>query len=193
MSAEIWQRAWRFAAHSHREQKLPGSELPYLTHLGAVTLEIVSAHLASPLGNLEYAVLCAILHDCVEDQAISPEAIGELFGAPVAAGVSALSKDPELPKAAAMADSLLRILQQPREIWCVKLADRICNLQAPPDHWSEQRINGYRAESKEILAALGAAHPLLAARLAAKIDAYPPVHIAPACTGARRSADDGLL
>jgi GTP diphosphokinase / guanosine-3',5'-bis(diphosphate) 3'-diphosphatase len=71
-----------------------------------------------------------------------------------------------------MADSLRRIKLQPREVWLVKLADRIVNLQPPPEHWQADKIAAYRAEARVILAALGEASPLLAARLAEKIEAY---------------------
>lgn len=38
-----------------------------------------------------------------------------------------------------MQDSLRRIKSQPREVWMVKMADRITNLQPPPGHWSEEK------------------------------------------------------
>ena len=165
--------AWDFAAHAHIGQKVPGTKLPYLRHLGLVTLEIMSAHLSEPIADIELALCCAILHDTVEDQAVAIRELERRFGAAVAAGVSALSKDMALPKDQVMADSLARIIQQPQAVWCVKLADRICNLRGAPAHWQPERIEAYREESRNILQALGAAHPGLAARLATKISAYP--------------------
>jgi len=47
-------------------------------------------------------------------------------------GVSALSKDEAVPKEKELEDSLHRIREQPAEILMVKLADRITNLQPPP-------------------------------------------------------------
>jgi len=98
--------------------------------------------------------------------------VAQEFGAAVADGVRALSKDPALPKPEAMADSLRRIRQQPVEVWMVKLADRINNLQRPPEYWAAEKIYAYQAEAEKILQALGAASPFLAARLREKIDAY---------------------
>jgi (p)ppGpp synthase/HD superfamily hydrolase len=34
-----------------------------------------------------------------------------------------------------MLDSLNRTKQLQKEVWAVKLADRITNLQTPPTHW----------------------------------------------------------
>lgn len=172
LPGDAWLEAWRFAAEAHQGQCWPGTELPYLTHLGMVAMELLQAHALQPVGDLDLALRCAILHDVVEDQGLSPEALSARFGPAVAAGVLALSKDPSLPKAEAMADSLRRIQAQPKEVWCVKLADRISNLQGPPPHWSLEKAAAYRVEAQGILAALGEAHPVLAARLAQKIALY---------------------
>jgi (p)ppGpp synthase/HD superfamily hydrolase len=71
-----------------------------------------------------------------------------------------------------MEDSLRRIRQQPREVWRVKLADRITNLQPPPSYWTPEKRGKYRAEAVTILDALGEASPFLATRLRGKIEAY---------------------
>lgn len=165
--------AWDFAAHAHNGQKVPGTKLPYLRHLGLVALEIMSAHLSEPIVDVELALCCAILHDVVEDQSVDPDELERRFGSAVAAGVAALSKDPSLPHEKAMADSLARIREQSRAVWCVKLADRISNLRGAPVHWSAARIETYREESLQILKVLGVAHRGLAVRLATKIGAYP--------------------
>lgn len=172
-SDDAWIRAWHFAAEVHKDQRVPGTELPYLKHLGMVAMEVFAAHAAEPVGDLVLAVQCAILHDTIEDQDVTPAELTERFGAAVAAGVAALSKRADLPKAEAMADSLARIRQQPHEVWCVKLADRISNLQPPPAHWTAEKIAAYRSEAGEILQALGSANGVLAARLGRKIAVYP--------------------
>ncbi|MEZ4637992.1 MAG: hypothetical protein R2856_24035 [Caldilineaceae bacterium] len=71
-----------------------------------------------------------------------------------------------------MTDSLHRIQQQPHEVWLVKLADRIVNLQPPPPHWHAAKIAAYREEARTILAVLGPADAYLAQRLAEKIKIY---------------------
>ncbi len=177
-SAPIWSQdryveAVRFAAEAHRHQKLADSGLPYLLHIGTVAAEIMAAVAIEPVAEPDLAVLCALLHDTVEDCEVSVATLEARFGAGVAAGVLALSKDPALPKTDAMADSLRRIQLQPREVWMVKLADRITNLQPPPSHWQPAKIAAYRAEAAQIADSLGAASPYLDGRLRAKIAAYP--------------------
>lgn len=172
-SSERWQAAWEFAAERHCQQSVPGTEIPYLRHLGAVTFEVLAADRLEPLADLDLAVQCAILHDCIEDQGVSEAELAQRFGPAVAAGVAALSKRSDLPKAAAMADSLQRIRRQPAAVWCVKLADRICNLNGAPAHWPADKVAAYRCEAEQILAELGSAHRGLAARLQRRIADYP--------------------
>ena len=170
---EGWLAAWHFATEVHNAQRVPGTDQPYLKHLGMVAMEVFSAHVVVPLGNLGLAVQCAILHDTIEDQGVALADLTDRFGQPVADGVLALSKNLDLPKREAMADSLHRIRQQPSDIWCVKLADRISNLHGVPAHWTAEKCARYRQEAQTILNALGSAHPVLAQRLNAKIAAYP--------------------
>ncbi|GDX80073.1 phosphohydrolase [Deltaproteobacteria bacterium] len=173
---DAWLDAWRFAARAHGAQATPGEPFPYLMHLGAVGMEVLVAHQISPFDDPILAIQCALLHDTLEDTATREEGLVSRFGPRVAAGVRALAKDASLPtKAEKMADSLARIRVQPREVWAVKLADRITNLAPPPYTWSAEKIVTYREESRLILAALGEAHGPLAERLASRIEAYPPV------------------
>ena len=72
-----------------------------------------------------------------------------------------------------MADSLKRILTQPREAAMVKLADRIVNLGPPPPDWSEEKIASYRQEARLILDALGLCSPTLSRHLGKRIALYP--------------------
>jgi (p)ppGpp synthase/HD superfamily hydrolase len=95
-----------------------------------------------------------------------------MFGPPVAQGVLALSKDKTLTKSRQLGDSLRRIREQPREIWMVKLADRISNLQPPPSHWTIDKIWRYHTEANEIYRALKDASPYLASRLVEKMTNY---------------------
>jgi len=164
--------AWRFAAEAHQGQIVPGTDLPYLLHIGAVAMEVLVAHALEPLPDPLLAAQCALLHDTVEDCGVAVAELERHFGPAVAAGVLALSKRKDLSKPEAMSDSLVRILAQPREVWAVKLADRITNLQPLPAHWNTIKRAAYQEEARIILAALGGGHPILAARLAQKIQGY---------------------
>jgi len=153
---------------------VPGTELPYIVHVGAVAMEVMTAIAQdSRVDNPDLAVQCALLHDVIEDTPASYEEVIERFGVAVADGVLALTKGTALPsKAEQMADSLARIRQQPREVWMVKLADRITNLQPPPYYWDAAKIAAYRTEAGTILDALGEADGWLAVRLQGKIAGY---------------------
>lgn len=172
-SPDRYEQALDLAARAHAGQLVPGTQLPYLVHLVSVAAEVTAAALSGrdPF-DLDLAVLCALLHDVLEDTPTPPSEVERLFGPRVLAGVQALTKDLSLPKEQQMPDSLARILQQPPEIARVKLADRINNLQAPPPYWTPQRITAYREEAGRILDALGHASVPLAERLRARIESY---------------------
>ncbi|MEI7772357.1 MAG: HD domain-containing protein [Chloroflexales bacterium] len=171
-SQDRYLAAYHFAARAHRGQIYPGTDLPYIMHLAFVSMEVIAALRDGPGRDGDLAVQCALLHDVVEDTRVGYAEIAAAFGAAVADGVLALTKDAALPKAAQMADSLRRIRLQPPEVWMVKLADRITNLQPPPAHWTPAKALRYRDEAEQIYAALADASPALAARLRAKIAGY---------------------
>ena len=82
----------------------------------------------------DLAIQTAILHDTIEDTNPAYEDFQSEFGRNIAYSVLALTKDTILEKEAQIHDSLERIKLQPKEIWMVKLADRITNLQPPPSY-----------------------------------------------------------
>lgn len=165
-------KAFKKAAQAHLGQTLPGSEIPYIMHLSFVSMEVIAALNIETEHDGNLAIQCAILHDTIEDTNTTFEEIATEFGTSVAHGVLALTKDNSLEKHLQMADSLRRIKEQPPEIWMVKLADRISNLQAPPHYWTQEKIVKYREEGIEIYRELKDASPFLASRLAKKIEEY---------------------
>ena len=182
-SQNLYIIAYRFAAEAHwkKKQLVPGTDIPYLMHFSLVAMEVIAAlEKESNLdGNL--AVQCALLHDTIEDTDTSYEQLVERFGGAVADGVMALTKDESIgdnlakrnKKELRMADSLEKIRQEPREIWMVKMADRITNLQPPPKDWTQEKIYHYREEAIIIYDRLKEASSYLAARLFKKINDYP--------------------
>ncbi len=178
----LYIKAWNFASKAHSKQLLPGSEIPYINHIGLVAMEVMSAicqpktekmALYQPIKNANIAVVCALLHDTIEDTEVTFDDIVKNFDEVTAYGVLALTKDKKLPsKQEQMFDSLQRIKQQPLEVGMVKLADRITNLQPPPHYWSKEKINSYRDEAQTILDALGSTNEYLAKRLDDKIKNY---------------------
>ena len=170
-SQDLYLKALTFAARAHGEQKTPVG-LPYIVHVSSVAMEVMAALRAEPGGEENLALVCALLHDVLEDTSTPPSELEVAFGRHVAFGVSALTKDSSLDKPTAMRDSLDRILRQPPEVAMVKLADRITNLAPPPPRWTAEKISAYRAEAVLIVDTLGAASALLAARLRQRIARY---------------------
>ncbi|HEY5920644.1 MAG TPA: HD domain-containing protein [Kofleriaceae bacterium] len=163
--------AMRFAAVAHLAQQEPGQNLPYLVHVVSVAAEVIAALPVLHGIDIDLAVTSALLHDTVEDTQVTLDEIRARYGDAVASGVAALTKNQTLG-AQAMADSLRRITEQPREIAIVKLADRITNMSSPPSYWNKAKRESYRVEAGLIADTLGYASPELEARLRARIAAY---------------------
>jgi len=173
MNIEKIQTALEFAAQAHKNQKIPGSDLPYFLHVVEVYSELIP--LLNQQNDLDFELLfcSAILHDTIEDTSVSFGMIVEKFGEAIAKGVLALSKNPNLPKEKQMADSLERIIKEPKEIRMVKMADRINNLKNPPHYWDLEKRKKYQKEAQLILEKLGGgSSPLIERRLQRKIEEY---------------------
>jgi guanosine-3',5'-bis(diphosphate) 3'-pyrophosphohydrolase len=170
----FYQKVIKFACYKHlkKKQKVKGTKLPYVVHLSNVAMEIFMAALNTEKLNLAFAVQVAILHDTIEDTSTSHDEIKDNFGADIADAVLALSKYEYLPKKQQTKDSLIRIKRLSKEVWAVKLADRITNLQPPPTKWSKKKRIKYHKEAKVILKELKEGNEYLAKRLKEKIKEY---------------------
>ena len=164
--------AFRFAAGAHQDQFVPGTRIQYIYHLGLVAMEVIASLGAESGRDEDLAVTVALLHDTLEDTRVTREELEASFGRPVADGVGALTKKEAPGGRTKMADSLARIREQPREIWMVKMADRITNLAPPPPHWEPDKIQSYHREAILIYESLREGSSFLAGRLKDKIDAY---------------------
>ncbi len=176
-SIDELQNTWQLVSRLHDGQKYggpkEGEKIEYINHIGSVTFEVLKAIEHTAEMNASLAISCALLHDSIEDTPFSYEQVKELFGAEVADGVMALTKNDALEgKQNKMTDSLKRIKEQPKEVWAVKLADRICNLYAPPYYWSNNKKLAYIEEARLILSELKDGNAYLAKRLEEKIEHY---------------------
>ncbi len=170
----LYQTAIKFATLKHVaiNQKVPGTELPYVVHLSNVAMEVLMANANTQDFNLALAIQAALLHDTIEDTDTTFSEVEENFGLDVANAVMALTKNESLPKEEQMMDSLQRIKKLPYEVWAVKMADRITNLQTPPSNWDNAKKKKYRAEAQVILDELAEGNVFLAIRLKGMIEEY---------------------
>jgi len=175
-SIDELQDIWLLASSLHNGQKYGGpnkeEQLEYVNHIGSVTFEILKAIELDENLDSDLAIKCAILHDTIEDTKLSIEEVKSRFGENVANGVLALTKIEDKSVKDKMTDSLIRIKKQPKEIWAVKMADRICNLYAPPFYWSNEKKKSYLEEARIIHHELQLGCLYLANRLADKIERY---------------------
>ena len=176
-SIDKLQDIWQLASKLHDGQKYGGIEkdeqVEYINHIGSVTFEILNASNFTTDFDINLAMHCAILHDTIEDTNFDFNKAKELFGEEIAKGILALTKNEQLSnKEKMMIDSLERIKKQPKEVWAVKMADRICNLYAPPFYWNDDKKKGYLSEAKVIYDYLKDGNLYLAERLKDKIQSY---------------------
>lgn len=169
---DFYQKAIRFAGEAHKNQKLPNSDISYIVHLANVAMETIFALQTDKSMNAEFALQAALLHDCIEDTEVTFEQIAEEFSNDIAKGVLALTKNEELDKSIQLTDSIDRILKEPKEIWIVKMADRITNLQKPPDNWTNEKKKKYQKEAQMIYEKLHTANEYIADRFLKKINEY---------------------
>lgn len=168
---DLYHKALKFAAKAHQEQKYPGTNLPYIIHPVSVAMEVMYICDNDDI-DADLAVQSALLHDTIEDTEITYDDLSSEFGTQIADGVLALSKNEKLDKFEQMGDSLNRIKKQSHEIWVVKMADRISNLQKPPHYWTKQKIKHYQEEALFIFESLKNGNEYIAQRLRNKIKEY---------------------
>lgn len=175
---DLFLKAWDFATIKHAGQTYGGPEanqkIDYINHIGAVTMELMwMLQNTKEECDTNLLLQCAVLHDTIEDTEVTYKDINDKFGKKVANGVAALTKNAELEtKKQQMLDSLKRIKQQPKEIWMVKMADRITNLSEPPYYWTNDKITKYYEEAQIIYSELNGANTLLSERFQNRLNNY---------------------
>jgi (p)ppGpp synthase/HD superfamily hydrolase len=169
---EKYQKAIAFAGYAHKNQLVPGKEYNYVVHISNVAAEIARLIMAEKIDDENLAIQCALLHDIIEDTDTEIEDIKNEFGENVLNGILALTKNEKINKENKMKDSLKRIKEQGKEIACVKMADRITNLQRPPGYWNKEKIKKYRDEAILIYNELKEFSQFLGNRLKEKIKEY---------------------
>lgn len=120
-------QALLFAADSFRNKTRKGTDIPYLTHLLAVTA------LVGEFGGNEDQLIAALLHDSLEDlEWVTIDYLKEHFGAEVTKIVMALSDATEHPKPewrTRKTRYLERLAEEGPQVKLVSAADKLHNIQ----------------------------------------------------------------
>ncbi len=149
---DIVEKAYRFAWESHREQKRKSGD-PYICHPVAVSIICAEQSMDST------TIVATLLHDVVEDTAVSIEELSDLFGATVAKlveGVTKISHLQEEDKLARQMETYRKILlttAQDIRVIIIKFADRIHNLRTL-DHMSPEKQKIIADETLHVYAPL---------------------------------------
>lgn len=161
--------AIQFATMAHGSQVRKGNEhIPYIFHPIDVANEVIYFS-GLPEERMEPASLIAILHDIVEDTAVSLADVRDQFGCDIAEGVGFLTKDEAVPQPEQLGENLARLANAPAAVQAVKLADRVSNLKSFPAMWDRARIGKYLDDSVRIAEELGHSSETLHARLLMRI------------------------
>lgn len=157
-------RALTFAAEAHANQRRKGAaQEPYLNHL----VEVMDLVAQATGGNDTELLIAALLHDVVEDTAVTGDQLAQTFGERVARIVDENSDDMSLPKDERRRQRISGMAKKSADARMVKTADVISNLRAmatsPPAGWTADRKLGYLEGCRQLIDAGRGANPSLEA------------------------------
>ena len=131
-------KAYRFAANAHRGQNRKGTKIPYFAHI------ITTANYCMQLTDDIEIIQAAILHDTIEDTAVTPEDLRREFGDRIAGIVEADTEDKRRDRPASETweirkqETVEHLSHQRYEAKLVMLADKTANAESLVREW-EQR------------------------------------------------------
>ncbi len=145
-------QALAFAADKHRQQRRKDPETtPYINHPIAVAAALAIEGEVTDRATL----LCAVLHDTVEDTNTTFEELAQHFGADVADLVRELTDDKSLEKSERKRLQVEHAKASTARAKEVKIADKICNIRdvvgRPPANWPIQRRIEYLRWSEKVV------------------------------------------
>ncbi len=150
LDAELLARAYRFSEHAHHGQKRSSGE-PYVAHCVEVARILAELHLDS------ITVACGLIHDVVEDTAVTVEDIEREFGKEFAEIVDGVTKignisfrSREERQVENYRKLLLSIAKDVRVI-LIKLADRLHNMRTL-DYLAEEKRRRIAQETMDLYA-----------------------------------------
>jgi guanosine-3',5'-bis(diphosphate) 3'-pyrophosphohydrolase len=160
-AALILQAADR-AAQAHAGQTRKGGQVPYVNHV------IEVARLVAEDGRSAETVAAALLHDVVEDTALTLDDLAREFGPGIAALVGHLTDDPDWerrPRAERKRLQAAHIGTAPDAARAIKVADQTSNVRDVgrlPEGWAPGEGAAYVAETAQVVDACRDAAPRLA-------------------------------
>ena len=119
-----------FAVNAHRGQLRKGSNAPYILH----PMEV--AAIVAAMTDDEEVISAAVLHDTVEDTAVTLDEICEQFGKRVAELVAAESENKREDKPAASTwkirkeETIEHLKTAPKEVKMLTLGDKLSNIRS---------------------------------------------------------------
>lgn len=149
---DLLRRAYVVSAHEHKNQIRSSGE-PYLVHPIAVAMILAEMKLD------EVSIATGLLHDVLEDGAITKERLEDLFGEDVAHlvdGVTKIGKFAFTSREAQQAETFRKMLLAMTDdlrVILVKLADRLHNMRTL-EHLPEPKRKAVAVETMEIYAPL---------------------------------------
>jgi len=148
----VWEAA-KFAATAHANQKRGGKGVPYVTHVMDVARRVESFGVTAPV------VLCgALLHDTVEDTAVTIPEIEKFFDPEVALIVGWLTLpksigDDYVAKTKHQSDVMKQMNDSGR---IIKIADKwsnVADLITDPPSWGRNAYLGYANDAATVIRA----------------------------------------
>ncbi|CAB3784140.1 HD domain-containing protein [Pararobbsia alpina] len=152
-------RAMVFAREVHKDQKRKYTNNPYSDHLAEVA-GIVATLMLQMNVSAPSAIAVAWLHDCIEDQGVTPDFLQGEFGETVMDGVMLLSDLETGNRAERKAASRARLAAAPGWVQTIKCADLISNTSSIVMHDPKFAVT-YLEEKRLLLDVMTRADPRL--------------------------------
>lgn len=128
---EIIEKADRIAEEAHRGQVRKTDDSPYINHPRAVA-EIVKGY-----GFSDVTIAAALVHDVLEDTAVSEVELRSELGDEVVDIVTAVSENKDLEWEERKKQYVDAVVAAGESVWAVSVADKIHNAQSVIAYYSE--------------------------------------------------------
>lgn len=160
MYSDISYSAMMFARTVHRSQRRKYTNAPYFDHLAEVAGIVATVAKDDKEISADVIVASAWLHDCMEDQDVSPQHLKDFFGSDVMEGVIYLTDKEVGNRAQRKAAARMRLSGTPSWVQTIKCADLISNTSSIVEYDPKFAVV-YLREKRLLLEVMTAADPRL--------------------------------